>query len=257
MTDAADSNPRHFTLWPSFAVIVGLMVLALYFLWAAYGAAPTSLRFLTETPTEHVATKPTKGTEKKGMAMAGHGAGVSRMTPDEFRKITTKFVEDLSLPDGSVRPTRQWTEAMRKHGIGEQPNMDAARSKDHRALDPADAVEPADAHKPADADKPADAHKTADADEPVDVYLMAMRFQYEPRVLLLKRGVRYRFRMMSMDVNHGASIHTGFAGHIMRRPAGVMMEMEMTFSEPGEFMVYCTVYCGLGHDKMKGKIIVK
>ena len=86
---------------------------------------------------------------------------------------------------------------------------------------------------------------------------MALRFAYEPRVVRLERDVRYRFRMMSMDVNHGASIHTGLAGHIMRRPAMILTEMVMTFSEPGEFMVYCTVYCGAGHDQMKGKIIVE
>ena len=86
---------------------------------------------------------------------------------------------------------------------------------------------------------------------------MAMQFSYMPVVLRLKSGVPYRFRMMSMDVNHGASIHTGFAGHIMRRPARTMTEMVMTFPEPGEFMVYCTVYCGEGHSQMKGKIIVE
>jgi heme/copper-type cytochrome/quinol oxidase subunit 2 len=97
----------------------------------------------------------------------------------------------------------------------------------------------------------------ASADEPIDVYLMAQRFSYVPSVLRLKAGQTYRFRMMSIDVNHGASIHTGFAGHIMRRPAMVLTEMEMTFSETGEFMMYCTVYCGAGHDQMKGKIIVE
>ena len=163
----------------------------------------------------------------EGMPVAGDGGVAGAMTPDEFHEMTVKFAEDLALPDGSVRPTREWMEAMEAGGEA----MDA-----HTEMDAAG---------------------SADADEPIDVYLMAMRFSYEPRVLRLERGVRYRFRMMSMDVNHGASIHTGFAGHIMRRPAMVLTEMVMTFSEPGEFMIYCTVYCGAGHDQMKGKIIVE
>ena len=232
MSEGTKSESRHFTLRPGFAVLVGLLVLALYFLWAAYGAAPTSLSFLTEMPDEPTAVMPMAGMDvesasMEGMAMAGHGAGVGAMTPDEFHEITVKFAEDLALPDGSVRPTREWMEAMEAGGEA----MDA-----HTEMDAAG---------------------SADADEPIDVYLMAMRFSYEPRVLRLERGVRYRFRMMSMDVNHGASIHTGFAGHIMRRPAMVLTEMVMTFSEPGEFMIYCTVYCGAGHDQMKGKIIVE
>ncbi|MFQ5784298.1 MAG: hypothetical protein ACE5H8_05675 [Alphaproteobacteria bacterium] len=230
MSEATNSETRHFTLRRGFSVLVGLFVLTLYALWAAYGAAPTSLSFLTETPAEPPAVTPMAGMDvesasMEGMVMGGHSAGVGSMTPEEFEEITYKFIEDLSLPDGSVRPTREWMEAMES---GETMGAEAET----------------------------DATGPAEADEPIDVYLMAMRFAYEPRVLRLERGVRYRFRMMSMDVNHGASIHTGFAGHIMRRPAMVLTEMVMTFSEPGEFMIYCTVYCGAGHDQMKGKIIV-
>lgn len=232
MPEGTKPESRHFTLRRGFAVLVGLLVLALYFLWAAYGAAPTSLSFLTEMPDEPAAVMPMAGMDvesasMEGMAMGGHGVGVGAMTPDEFHEITVKFAEDLALPDGSVRPTREWMEAMEGGG------------------------EAMDAHAEMDAAGP------AEDDEPIDVYLMAMRFYYLPGVLRLERGVRYRFRMMSMDVNHGASIHTGFAGHIMRRPAMVLTEMVMTFSEPGEFMIYCTVYCGAGHDQMKGKIIVE
>jgi plastocyanin len=93
--------------------------------------------------------------------------------------------------------------------------------------------------------------------EPIDIYMMAMRYAYEPEVLRLEADVPYRFRIMSMDANHGVSINVGVAGHIMRRPARTMAAMTMTFTEPGEYLVYCTVYCGLGHDMMKGKIIVE
>lgn len=241
MSDGAPEKSRHFTLRPGFAVLCGLLVLLLYFLWAAYGAAPTNLSFLTEMPAKPAAAMPMEGMaidSAESMAMGGHGAGVGAMTPDEFVEITSKFIADLSLPDGSVRPTRAWTEAMKTHGEaaagdGPRENMDAAGA----------------AHG---SDTASD-----EADELIDVYLQAMRFSYEPRVLRLKRGVPYRFRVMSIDVNHGASIHTGFAGHIMRRPAMTLTEMVMTFSQSGEFMIYCTVYCGAGHDRMKGKIIVE
>ncbi|MCH7880070.1 MAG: hypothetical protein IIB69_00580 [Proteobacteria bacterium] len=223
--ESVNLEPRHFTLRPGFVILVGFFVLTLYILWAAYGAAPTSLRFLTETPTQHEAVTP-----MAGMEMGGHGASVGAMTPDEFRETTMKFIQNLSLPDGSVRPTRQWMEAMEEMDAHAEEGMESSG-------------EAMGAH--------------AEADEPIDVYVMAMRYAYLPRVLRLERGVRYRFRMMSIDVNHGASIHTGFAGHIMRRPAMIMSEMEMTFTKPGEYMMYCTVYCGVGHDLMKGKIIVE
>jgi heme/copper-type cytochrome/quinol oxidase subunit 2 len=270
---AAPANPklRHFTTRRGFVIFVGLLVLTLYFMWAGYGAAPTSLSFLDETESE---------------SMGGHGSGTGAMTPEEFHEITTKFAEDLSLPDGSVRPTRQWMVSMAAMGGGREDRDDEAgehRDKDEapghgssmmgtdddgkteREHDQTDAIKPSGAagmasstEMPAVVTRQHKEAKGADEEgEPIDVYLMAMQFSYIPRVLRLEKGVPYRFLMMSMDVNHGASIHTGFAGHIMRRPAQTMTEMVMTFPNPGEYMMYCRVYCGEGHSRMKGKIIVK
>ena len=218
--------------------------------------------------------------------MGGHGSGTGAMTPEKFHEITTKFVEDLSLPDGSVRPTRQWMVSMAVMGGGHEGRDDKAvehRDKDEapglgssmtgtedggkteREQHQTDATKPSEAARMASStEMPAavarqqkEAHGADEDEEPIDVYLMAMRFSYMPVVLRLEKGIPYRFRMMSMDVNHGVSIHTGFAGHIMRRPAQTMVEMVMTFPNPGEYMMYCTVYCGEGHSQMKGKIIVE
>jgi plastocyanin len=246
-----DAGRAHVTARRGFIIGIGFSVLSLYGLWAAYGAAPTSLQFLADTQSEGMA----------GMAMGGHGAGAGGMTPEEFHEITEKFVEDLSLPDGSVRPMRQWMPSMAAMGGAHEDREGEA--DEHRDMD--EAMEPSEAAHtassaetmPAVGPEEAEGHGSTQGGEPIDVYLMAMQFSYMPNVLRLERGVPYRFRMMSMDVNHGASIHTGFAGHIMRRPAQTMSEMVMTFSEPGEFMIYCTVYCGVGHSQMKGKIIVE
>ncbi len=236
MAEPADPKFRHFTTRPGFVIFVGLLVLTLYFLWAAYGAAPTSLRFLAET----------QGEGMGGMAMGGHGGTAGGMTPEEFQEITEKFVDDFSLPDGSVRPTRRRTVSMATMGDGHEDRQDeAAPMASSTEMTPAVPCEEEEGHG------------ADEGGEPIDVYILAVRFSYIPTVLRLERGVPYRFRMMSIDVNHGASIHTGFAGHIMRRPAQTMVEMVMTFPDPGEFMMYCTVYCGEGHSQMKGKIIVE
>lgn len=291
MSKASEVVRRHFTTRRGFAVLMGLLVLALYFLWAAYDAAPTSLRFLSEAETE-----------VSSAGHGGHGAGGGGMTPEEFAELTEKFIEDFSLEDGSVKPgrlhgPREGMHGAMDHAEGDEhggqeeheamesmENMPAMTSGvDHSAMEEgvahkaeeheeqamvtSEVPETMEDHEPADGDMDAsigsasaeseEGHAHDEGAEPIDVYLMAMQFSYMPTVLRLEHGVPYRFRMMSMDVNHGASIHTGFAGHIMRRPARTMVEMNMTFSEPGEYMIYCTVYCGDGHDMMKGKIIVE
>jgi heme/copper-type cytochrome/quinol oxidase subunit 2 len=107
-------------------------------------------------------------------------------------------------------------------------------------------------HKlPDDSVQPARPHHGA-----ADVYLMAQQWAYAPAVLRLETGVPYRFRMMAMDIAHGAAIHLGAGSRIIRLRPGVLVEQELTFAAPGEHLVYCTVYCGLPHDRMQGRIIV-
>ncbi len=76
MVEQVNPKIRHFTTRRSFVIFVGLLVLTLYLLWAAYGAAPTSLRFLAET----------QGEGMGGMAMGGHGGTVGGMTPTTCQK---------------------------------------------------------------------------------------------------------------------------------------------------------------------------
>jgi len=99
-------------------------------------------------------------------------------------------------------------------------------------------------------------HHAGHDEGPIDVYLMAMQWAYLPSVLRLEAGVPYRFRMMAMDIAHGASLHLGAGARIIRLRPGVLVEQELSFSEPGEHLLYCTVYCGLPHDRMQGRIVV-
>lgn len=95
-----------------------------------------------------------------------------------------------------------------------------------------------------------------EADEPV-VYLEAYQWGYRPARLCLLAGVTYRFRMMATDVIHGASLYLGPASRMVRLTPGVPVEMEVTFPQPGEFLLYCSYYCGVGHPYMKGVIQVE
>jgi heme/copper-type cytochrome/quinol oxidase subunit 2 len=99
-------------------------------------------------------------------------------------------------------------------------------------------------------------HHAGHDEGPMDIYLMAMQWSYLPAVLRLEAGVRYRFRMMAMDIAHGASVQLGAGARMIRLRPGVLVEQELSFAEPGEYLVYCTVYCGLPHDRMQGRIVV-
>lgn len=155
----------------------------------------------------------------------GHGGGHahggeldSGAAIAQFRSLTEAFVAQHGLADGSVRP-RGRVGAGDGHGHATH----GAASHD---------------------------------DEPVDVYLMAFQFGFTPAVLRLEAGVPYRFRMMAVDVAHGASLRLGPGARIVRLRPGILVEQEYTFRRTGEYLLYCTVYCGLAHDQMKGRIVV-
>ncbi len=92
--------------------------------------------------------------------------------------------------------------------------------------------------------------------EPIEVYFLAGRFSFEPDRLTLRVGQPYRFQMMASDVAHGASIAFGQASRIVRLRPDMVTTLDLTFLRAGTHLVYCTVYCGAGHDGMRGLITV-
>ncbi len=210
---------RHFTTRRGFIAALGFGAVSLYGAWAAYGAAP--LPFGGHAGHNKDAA-PEAGAHGHG-GHGGHGAAEG-MAPEEFRFEHDFFVQKYAQKDGSVNPHA----AKDAHAHGGHGHADAGH--DHAA-------------------------EMASA-EPVDVYLMAQKFAYSPDVLQLKAGVPYRFRMMADDITHGASIQLGAASRIIRLRPNLVTEQTITFTKPGEYLVYCTVYCGQAHDAMYGRIVV-
>lgn len=87
-----------------------------------------------------------------------------------------------------------------------------------------------------------------------DVYLMAMQFQWTP-ILELKKGKTYRLHISSLDVNHGFSLQP--LNMNFQIVPGYDLVLTLTPTTTGEYTIVCNEFCGLGHQVMSGKIIVK
>ncbi|HSD41307.1 MAG TPA: hypothetical protein VLD36_05520 [Burkholderiales bacterium] len=238
----------HLTTRRGFVAATGFGVVSLYLLWAGYGAAPIGFGGKEEEPATGTGgghpAEPTGG----GHGGGDHGAGGSGMSADEFKRLVQAFVEANKLPDGSVKPGAGSAAAP---PVGMQDHaMHGAAMPDHALQAPATPSAPREALTERREAPP------APGDAPIDVYLMAYQWGYAPAVLRLETGVRYRFRMMAVDTAHGASIQLGGGGRMVRLRPNALVEQELAFSRPGEYLLYCTVYCGLAHDRMQGKIVV-
>ncbi len=108
----------------------------------------------------------------------------------------------------------------------------------------------------------AEANKVGDRDgipivEPApgsDAYLAARMWFWYP-ILKLRKDETYRIHLSSMDLQHGFSLQPlNMNFQVM---PGYDHVLTLTPTSTGEFTIVCNEFCGIGHDKMIGKIIVE
>lgn len=204
-----------------FIAAASLGGVSLYGLWAAFGAAP----FRLTGGSEHDAHEPAQESGGHG----GHGAARGPSV-EEFRRQADAFIARHQQADGSVRVDAA--------GVPSAPGATSGAAGHGAHAGHGTAAAPAASPGPA------------------EVYLVAQRYSYEPALLRLDASAPYRFRMMALDAAHGASIQLGAGSRIIRLRQGALVEQELTFTRPGEYLVYCTMYCGIGHHQMSARIIV-
>lgn len=89
-----------------------------------------------------------------------------------------------------------------------------------------------------------------------DAYMMAARYTFYPE-LVLKAGEEYKIWISSVDALHGFSIVGGNQNINLEIAPQHAYGATFTPEEPGEYLIVCNEYCGLGHHGMKGRIIVE
>lgn len=88
-----------------------------------------------------------------------------------------------------------------------------------------------------------------------DAYMIAYVFGYEPAELEIPVGATVHFYITSPDVVHGFQI-PGTNVNMMAVP-GQVNELSHRFTKPGEYLILCNEYCGIGHEWMSTTMIVK
>ena len=88
-----------------------------------------------------------------------------------------------------------------------------------------------------------------------EIEIEARQFAFDPAIIVVKKGERVRLIAKSLDVTHGLGIA---AYNINQKlPPGEEKVIEFTAGKSGKFHFHCSVYCGAGHGKMHGTLIVK
>jgi cytochrome c oxidase subunit 2 len=92
-------------------------------------------------------------------------------------------------------------------------------------------------------------------DEPRTIEVVARRYAFEPALIEATQGERLRILVKSGDGLHGFEIKRFKVSKEIPR-GGDPVVIEFTASEAGKFPILCSVFCGDGHDDMKGTLVV-
>ena len=100
----------------------------------------------------------------------------------------------------------------------------------------------------------ADAGLKEIGDNEYEIAIVAEMFSFQPGDLEIPAGATVHFTLASPDVTHGFKI-TDTNVNVMVVP-GHISEVSHTFDQPGEYLILCNEYCGLGHEYMANTITV-
>lgn len=84
----------------------------------------------------------------------------------------------------------------------------------------------------------------------------ASRFQFEPATISVEQGDSVRLRLHSADRSHAFAIKA-FRVKALIPKGGETVTVEFVADQAGTFAFTCSEYCGTGHSKMKGTLIVR
>lgn len=95
---------------------------------------------------------------------------------------------------------------------------------------------------------------SVEADGSVTVRAIGQQYSFTPQCIVVPSETPIRFRATSADVVHGLLIE-GTNINTMLVP-GYVSELPIRFKTPGDHMMPCQEFCGIGHQGMWGKVKV-
>ena len=103
---------------------------------------------------------------------------------------------------------------------------------------------------------PSDSAPAPQFAEPRVIDVVARRYTFEPSQIDVTEGERIRVMVRSGDGLHGFEIKNFKVSKELPRGAAPVA-IEFTADEAGRFPILCSVFCGDGHEDMKGMLVVQ
>src|SRR5579859_3386877 len=93
-----------------------------------------------------------------------------------------------------------------------------------------------------------------DSTAPHEIQMTAKKYEFNPSVITVKKGEHVKLVITATDHEHGFKLEDFKIDQPLKK--GAPTTVEFTADKVGEFHFHCSHFCGLGHPKMKGKLVV-
>jgi cytochrome c oxidase subunit 2 len=88
-----------------------------------------------------------------------------------------------------------------------------------------------------------------------EIKMTAKKYQFDPNTITVKKGEKVRLLITALDRDHGFKLEAYGINQKLKK--GDPTTIEFTAEKAGTFPFQCSEFCGMGHRKMKGRLIVE
>ncbi len=99
------------------------------------------------------------------------------------------------------------------------------------------------------------AQSTATAQTTKEVDMTAKKYEFSPSTVEVQAGTKIIFKIKALDHEHGFEIE-GVKDSCVKIKKGETATVEYMAEKAGTVEFRCCAYCGFGHGRMKGQIVI-
>lgn len=88
-----------------------------------------------------------------------------------------------------------------------------------------------------------------------EIKVTAKKYEFEPSAIHVKKGDHVKLVITATDHDHGFKLDAFHIDQLLKK--GEATTVEFTPFQAGTFPFECSHFCGLGHKKMKGELVVE
>jgi cytochrome c oxidase subunit 2 len=101
----------------------------------------------------------------------------------------------------------------------------------------------------------ASSQETAGRSEVHEIQLTATKYEFTPKSIHVKKGQQVKIVITATDHDHGFKLDAFNIDQKIKK--GSSSTVEFTADHAGTFPFHCSTFCGFGHSKMKGSLVIE